>query len=210
MPDDAAGSGAGEGTVSTPERLLQATAALIVESGWGDVSTRQVAEQAGVPPGLVHYHFESVEQLKRRAVLGALQGEIDRVVGPMQDLSPRQIVVAASDMLDTVGAGDPLSILVLEALPAAARDAELERELAGMLTWFRDLLAERIRACHPAPQAPPELLAELFAALFDGLGMHRIALPDLDVHAHFAPLLELLGPELDAPTTDGADEEAAR
>jgi AcrR family transcriptional regulator len=39
------------------EALLQAAAELIAEVGWGRVSSRMVAERAGVNNALVHYHF---------------------------------------------------------------------------------------------------------------------------------------------------------
>ena len=191
---------------SAPDRLLDAAAALVVEDGWGEVSTRRVADRAGVPPGLVHYHFDSVDHLTRQAVLRALRAEIDRVVGPMQELTPRQIIAGAGDVLGTAGPSDPLTLLLVEALPVAARDPDLRAEFADVLTWFRDLLAHRIRSCHPAPAAPPEVIAQLVAAAFDGLGMHLLALPDLDVGAHLHPLVELLGPEREDVSHDRSDD----
>lgn len=180
---------------SAADRLLAAAAEAIVEDGWGEATTRRIAERAGVNPGLVHYHFDSVEHLKHRAVIGALRAETEKILDPLQDQTPRQIITAAADWLTTMGPGDPMTVLVFEALPPAVRDPDLQGELAGLLTWLRDLLADRIRACHPSPAADPEIIAELMAAALDGIAMHLLAVPDLDVHAHFAPLLDLLGPE---------------
>jgi len=42
---------------------MDAAAELIAERGWGAVTTRMVAERAGLRPGLVHYHFDSVTDL---------------------------------------------------------------------------------------------------------------------------------------------------
>lgn len=50
-------------------RLLTAAAELISEIGWTAVSTRVLAERAGVGPGLVHYHFDSLQALLRQAVM---------------------------------------------------------------------------------------------------------------------------------------------
>src|ERR1051326_5869033 len=49
------------------QRLLNAAAELIPELGWNAVSTRILAQRAGLPPGLVHYHFESLQALLRPA-----------------------------------------------------------------------------------------------------------------------------------------------
>ncbi|MGH3825157.1 MAG: helix-turn-helix domain-containing protein [Pseudonocardiaceae bacterium] len=42
-------------------QLLSTAAQLITELGWAAVSTRILAERAGVTPGLVHYHFTSLQ-----------------------------------------------------------------------------------------------------------------------------------------------------
>ena len=43
------------------QRLLAAAAELIPERGWSAVSTRILADRAGVTPSVVHYHFPSVQ-----------------------------------------------------------------------------------------------------------------------------------------------------
>src|SRR5215471_1517003 len=65
------------------QRLLSAAVELIPELGWNAVSTRILAQRAGLAPGLVHYHFESLQALLREASLAsigeALQG-IDTIL----------------------------------------------------------------------------------------------------------------------------------
>lgn len=55
---------------ATRAALLAAAGELIPEVGWGSVTTRSVAQRAGVRPGLVHYHFDSVEALLVAAATG--------------------------------------------------------------------------------------------------------------------------------------------
>src|SRR5688572_20176747 len=52
--------GSGQGT---RDRLLDAAVQLITEVGRGAVTTRKIADRAGVPFGVVHYHFSSVPDL---------------------------------------------------------------------------------------------------------------------------------------------------
>ncbi|HEX3814380.1 MAG TPA: helix-turn-helix domain-containing protein, partial [Mycobacteriales bacterium] len=47
----------------TRERLMAAAAELIAELGWGRVTTRAVAERAGLPHGSVSYHFRGKQDL---------------------------------------------------------------------------------------------------------------------------------------------------
>jgi AcrR family transcriptional regulator len=46
-----------------PERLLDAAERLLVDEGFAAVTTRSVAEEAGVNHGLVHYYFGSMDEL---------------------------------------------------------------------------------------------------------------------------------------------------
>jgi AcrR family transcriptional regulator len=48
-------------------RLLTAAAELIPERGWSAVSTRILAERAGVTPSVVHYHFSSIQDVSTSA-----------------------------------------------------------------------------------------------------------------------------------------------
>jgi AcrR family transcriptional regulator len=50
------------------EALLDAAERLLVEVGHSGITTRRVAEEAGVNHGLVHYYFGSVENLLVRAL----------------------------------------------------------------------------------------------------------------------------------------------
>ena len=68
------------------QRLLAAAVELIPERGWTAVSTRVLAERAGVTPSVVHYHFPSVAALLDEAAVGFLRGVvagIDEVLAPV-------------------------------------------------------------------------------------------------------------------------------
>jgi AcrR family transcriptional regulator len=50
------------------DALLDAAERLLVETGYARVSTRRLAEEAGVNHGLVHYYFGSIENLLVRTL----------------------------------------------------------------------------------------------------------------------------------------------
>ncbi len=195
--------------VDTRRRLTEATIEVIAERGWGGVSTRAVAERAGVNPGVVHYHFASIDELRRRAVVDALGVLEDAVMDASSDRTPREILEAAAEA--TVGLGRSERLLLFEALPPAGRDPQMREELGELLIRGRGILAARIRAHHPQPLGDPDVLAGVIAAALDGLLLHLLVEPGLDVGAHVRPLLALLGPEMTAtPETAPEPEEATR
>lgn len=65
-----------EPTLSTPQRILAAAREALLESGFVALSTRGVADKAGVPLSQIHYHFRSKEQL----ILAMLREENDALV----------------------------------------------------------------------------------------------------------------------------------
>ncbi len=60
----------------TSQRLLEAARVCLLESGYANLSTRRVAEQAGTPLSQIHYHFGG----KRGLVLELLTYENARLV----------------------------------------------------------------------------------------------------------------------------------
>ena len=65
-----------EPSLSTARRILAAARSALLESGFAALSTRSVAEKAGVPLSQIHYHFRSKEQL----ILAMLREENDALV----------------------------------------------------------------------------------------------------------------------------------
>jgi AcrR family transcriptional regulator len=53
---------------SAEEALLDAAERLLVDAGYPSITTRRLAEEAGVNHGLVHYYFGSVENLLVRTL----------------------------------------------------------------------------------------------------------------------------------------------
>jgi AcrR family transcriptional regulator len=60
------------------EALLDAAERLLVDVGYAGITTRRLAEEAGVNHGLVHYYFGSNENLLVRALERFTVGLIDR------------------------------------------------------------------------------------------------------------------------------------
>lgn len=63
------------------EALLDAAEQLLIQSGYPAISTRRLAEQAGVNHGLIHYYFGSMEELLVQVLERFTQQLIDRQRG---------------------------------------------------------------------------------------------------------------------------------
>lgn len=185
----------------TRDRLIAATVAVITENGWSGVTTRSVAERAGVNPALVHYHFGSVAALRQAAAMHTLEALAEPFLAALIDDDEPDVPAELRGMLDaTIGMelDQPGAAVVIEAMLQAPRDPELAVQARTMLHKFRELVAERLTIGQASGQVrsglDPAGAATLLVALLDGLLLHRLIEPSMDiaaVQAAFTRLLEV-------------------
>lgn len=153
------------------------------------MSTRILAERAGVTPGLVHYHFPSLQALLRDAALGMISDLLSAAEPILEDA---RTLDAGVDMmlgsLDAYTGRDPTSLLFTETYLAATRDETLRIELIGLVDEFRRKLARWLGE-HGA--TTPDATASVLAAAIDGVMLHRALNPELTSSA-VAPVLRRL------------------
>ena len=180
----------------TRVRLLHAAAELIAERGWGRVTTRSVAERAGLPHGAVSYHFRGKQELLTEAALYTFDQAF-----PTDDLNALQTLPDLAALLEVwmgaQGASDPVVARVgIEAMLEAERNPILQERLAATLDEFRRVLATLSAAAIERGDVPadiaPEGLATLLATVGDGLFLHARIDPQVDIGAALAALRALL------------------
>ena len=74
-----------------PDRILSAALAAFAERGFDGATTREIAAAAGVPQGLVSYHFASKQALWEAAVarvFGELSVDLARAATVLRDVDP--------------------------------------------------------------------------------------------------------------------------
>lgn len=200
LGDDAGGHEARDGedaasALDPRERILRATAELIAELGWTRVTTRKVAERAGVNNALVNYYFGTKRALLLQAATDALMNEIG---GPMQALARNADlgagVAEAIAWLEGAGPSHTSSRIVVEMMAQAVHDPALRETSRTLLQEFRQALRVRAMA-HGRSPAEAEGLATVLAALLDGLYLHILLDPDLDLRAAAAALQPLFPEE---------------
>jgi len=194
----------------TRERLLDAAAQLIVEDGWGAVTTRRVADRAGLRPGLVHYHFRTVEDLLIEAALATARREATAAADALsQTADAGEGITQVLEMMSSYSAEDPATVLFSEMLLASTRIERLRSELAdlmaewrtGVADWLRSADASRDAAAGPdgggdggtAGRDGYEATAMLLGAALDGLVLHRLIDPALAEISVTEPLARLAG-----------------
>lgn len=164
---------------ATRLRIIDAARDVLVERGYGDASTRAVAERAGVQLSLVHYHFGSKQQL----LLAVLDRENERLLERQQGLYGAPGPLAdkwrtACDYLDDDLRSGYVRVL-WELWAAGLADPELAERWRETMAGWRDLVqsvfeawAEELEVELPLS---PRVLASLVANVFQGIEIELLA-----------------------------------
>jgi AcrR family transcriptional regulator len=130
---------------ATPSAIVAAARAALLEDGFAKLSTRRVAEVAGVPLSQIHYHFGSKQQL----VLAVLADQNERLLerqasmfGDEQPLS-RQWEMACDYLEVDLGSG--YVRLLQELIAAGWSDPALAASVRDLLAGWYGLLASVAR-----------------------------------------------------------------
>jgi AcrR family transcriptional regulator len=162
-----------ERPVAVATAVLSAARACLLKEGYSRLSTRRVAEAAGVPLSQIHYHFGSKQQL----VLRILSAENDRLLERQTQMyaGPEALSMQwdqACDFLELDMASGYVRVLQ-ELVAAGWSDAALAASLRGLIgDWFRLLMdVARRTAERYGPLGPfsPEEAGMLMAIPFVGV-----------------------------------------
>ena len=172
-------------SADTRAQILGAAKRALLESGYARLSTRRVADAAGVPLSQIHYHFGSRQNL----VLAVLDEENARLLARQERLYRTELPVwkqweQACDFLD-----DDLRsgyVRVLQEMTAAGwSDAEIAAAVRADLRGWFDLLRDTAARIAPrlggfGPITPDEIAALVGAAF---LGIESMILLGFDEEA---------------------------
>ena len=173
--------------LAAEEALLDAAERLLVDVGYAGITTRRLAEEAGVNHGLVHYYFGSNENLLVRALERFTEG-----------LIARQRELYSADMPFVEKWRTAMRYLVsedvtyekiwLELQALAWNNADLRARLARVNNEWRAVLTEAFAEPHRELKIPMplEALVSLVMTFNIGIMVERLG----GIEAGHAELLE--------------------
>lgn len=174
--------------VGTRRRILDAAAALIAEIGWNEVTTRRIAQQAGVNNALIHYYFRTKDALLLEAAAGQFSEEFAAPITRMLKAPTlAEGIEGFIGWLRTIEQHGPAVIVTVEALLRSLRDERVREWIEALLASDRRLLESVVAAAQERGELSDKVdtvgMATILAALVDGLLLYRLTDPRLDLDA---------------------------
>lgn len=151
-----------ERATDTQLQILEAARSCLLAEGYARLSTRKVADAAGVPLSQIHYHFGG----KQGLVLALLDHENTRLIGRQRRMYAADAPLwkryeQACDFLDDDIASGYVRVLQ-EMIAAGWSDTSVAQQVLGLLQSWQALLEQVVRDSQ-TPLGP--LTAEDVAAL---------------------------------------------
>lgn len=173
----------------TRDKLIDAAFRAVARDGLADTNVKSIAAEAGVNPGLLHYHFASKDALLEAAIESATaryMAEIDALIAvtPRAKLFDAYVAFAAA----TLDANRDLFRVRLALGARAMNDRRLAAWLEVGNAAIRDRLATVIAAGGGRGEANDRdrLRARMTKAAFEGMMLSWLTQPDF-------PMVEALG-----------------
>jgi AcrR family transcriptional regulator len=187
------------------QEILDAAARVITERGLAETRISDVAEAAGVSPGLILYYFESKDRLLSEALTYAndqfylrMSREIRRIPSAGEQLQ-RLVDLSVPGYLPEYGRLDEWALWI-EVWVRALRDPQMAKDREALDQRWRQSIADIIRAGQAAGEFGPgdaDELAMRIGSLIDGLAI-QVVMNDSQVspqRMHNA-VMEVAGREL--------------
>jgi AcrR family transcriptional regulator len=190
----------GASSASTRERLLRAAADVFGARGYDGTRVSDIAVAAELSNGAMYAYFGSKAEL----LVGALRAHGRRLLSDLVAAEPDRSI---TDLLQVTGRRlrrrrDADGWLVIEALVAARRDADVAGAMRGYVAERVDWLADLVRRAQDAgeldPALPPSAVAHFCLSLAVGTALVAPDIDDVD-EQEWAAFLARLVPALAPP-----------
>lgn len=158
---------------------------LLAKNGYAATTISLVAAEAGVSRGLLHYYFNSKEEMLSRVLQTNMAASVT-LVGAIFDQSetPEALAAMLIGALRGILKDDPdFFKLFFEGWAVARQSPLVDRQLTSLYSRFRDAvyqgLCQAVDRGMIKPGIPVKGLAALLTGIIDGLGLQLITEPTL-------------------------------
>ena len=173
-----------EGSGGRRARIVKAARKLLAEEGYDRVTMKQVAREAGVAQGLIHYYFSGKDEILLEVLMEASREyarETERLARSLPEgESLAEAALAATR--ERVYRMPEWYRLRYELLAMGLRKPEFLRGVAALLGSGREGIAATLSrisgGVDPEPAPQRQALAAVLLSCFDGLALQKLADPD--------------------------------
>ena len=163
-----------EKTAETRRRLLDAAIGCLVERGYANTTTSEIAERAGLSRGAQLYHFPKKEELLTSAVehmCELMYGEIKERVSRLTNVDDRRAM--AIDLLWEISRGRLMTAWT-EIIVASRTDSYLRETVSAATDRSAEFLGQSFKELFPPPEGAADyydVIPQMVIMLLSGMAL---------------------------------------
>ncbi len=178
-------------------QIMSAAYRLLAEKGYDAATMKEIAQAAGVAPGLIHYYFQSKDQL----LLEVLKQAADRYVRQMKQLGEtldgQNLMLAAfAEPKHRVDQESEWYRLRCELFALGLRNPKFLPAASAILVEGRRCIGELLCKIAGQSVADPEATAAVLLAAIDGLALQRLLDSNFDYEAAYDEMFHMFQSKL--------------
>ncbi|WP_214442201.1 TetR/AcrR family transcriptional regulator [Atlanticothrix silvestris] len=177
--------------------IISAAYKLLAEEGYYAATMKEIANAAGVAPGLIHYYFSSKDQLLQEVLYVAGDRYMKEVEQWCNTLaSPQLLETTFSEPKQRVINEPEWFQLRCELFALGLRNPNFHEAVQVMLSTGRQCITRLVCQIAGGKITKPEAVAGILLAAFDGLALQKLVDPDFDLESAYCVLLQMFTSQL--------------
>lgn len=178
-------------------QIILAAYRLLAEKGYDSATMKEIAAAASVAPGLIHYYFESKDQLLQEVLIEAGERYVKEVERWCTELTQSQLLtVAFTEPKQRVTAEPEWFRLRCELFALGLRNPNFHEAVRIMFSTGRHCITRLVHQIAGDAIANPEAVAAVLLASFDGLALQKLADPEFDLDSAYQVLTQMFMAQL--------------
>ncbi len=180
-------------TLSTKDKIAVAALTVLSERGLAKASIKEIAKEAGVPPGLVHYHFSTKDELLAKVVTDLSSEFYEEMSALRAKNEPKDFLLVSLKAVKTrIQKKTYFYRARFESYPLGLSAPDMQETIRNIFSEARVGITKSAELSGFNNEINQLPIANIILACFDGLALQYMIDPDFGIDAAFDELIDML------------------
>ncbi|MCM3039376.1 TetR/AcrR family transcriptional regulator [Paenibacillus motobuensis] len=175
------------------EQIIDAAYKVMSAKGYEKASIKDIALEAGITPGLIHYYFRSKEEILMELLMSASKHYTYSMQRLQSSVPPEQLAKAAlNEPKERVEQQPEWYQLRYELFALGLREPNISQSVNDLIENARNGISDILQKVFGSSSEETASTAAILIACFDGLAMQKLLNPDFNIERAYSQLEKML------------------
>lgn len=175
------------------DKVVEAAYKVMSEKGYEKASIKDIANEAGITPGLIHYYFRNKEEILTDLLLASSQQYTQDMQRLQSSVPAAHLAKAAlSEPKERVERQPDWYKLRFELFALGLRNPQISDRVNALLGNARTGIEEILHKVAGSAGDEADSVAAIMLACFDGLALQKLLNPEFDIDSAYLELEKMI------------------